>query len=403
MSLREGELSTSCDSRKKVCVVTTSPLVVNFFLGGILEVLARRFDVSLIVNTQDGTEFRCLPHEIRLLSVRIERKISPIRDLKALWHLFRIFHRERFDIVHSFAPKAGLLAMLAARFAGIPARVHTFQGEVWANRQGFFRWILKLMDTLTAHCASDSLVISRTEREFLMSEGVLEEKSSRILADGSVCGVELARFEVATQRRAAVRSRFAIELNDLVFLYLGRLTKDKGVLDLACAFSTVAARFDNVHLLVVGPDEEGLVPEIRRLSGDGNARVHVCGYTDHPEDYIGAADAVCLPSYREGLGMVLLEAGAAGLPAIASRIYGITDAVVEGETALLHRPGDVNELTEHLTTLIEDSECRSRMGARAHEWVARHFSHDRVMNAYIDYYERVLARSVTTGRRDIIS
>lgn len=388
---RKRQAVASASKRRRICIVTTTPLIVNFFLGGIIEALARRVEVSLIVNTQDGVAFRDLPEGIKLHSVQLERKIAPLKDLAALWRLWRIFRRERFDAVHSFAPKAGLLAMLAAKLAGVPVRVHTFQGEVWAARRGFFRWFLKSMDALTARCTTDGLVISRSERDFLLQHRVLEEERSRVLADGSVCGVELVRFETAARQRRALRSLLGFAPSDVVFLYLGRLTKDKGILDLARAFAAVADSFPDVHLLIVGPDEEDLEQVIRQLSGNDERRTHFHGYTDRPEEYIGAADVVCLPSYREGFGMVLIEAGAAGVPTIASRIYGIADAVVEGETALLHPPGDVTALTEQMIALAQDTERRRVMGLRAHEWVARRFSKERVIGAYLDYYERALA------------
>lgn len=367
-------------------MVTTSPLIVNFFLGGIIEKLTRRFEVSLILNTNEGTHLRRIPEDVHLFSVRLERKISLGRDILALGKLFLIFRREGFDAVHSFAPKAGLLAMLAAKIARIPVRIHTFQGEVWATRRGFLRMILKFMDTVTARCATNALVISHSEREFLIQEGVLDHNRSRVLADGSVCGVELKRFEATGPKREKIRAQLGINSNDLVFLYLGRLTMDKGVLDLVHAFVSIAARFQAAHLLIVGPDEEGLTLIIGQICRDVEQRVHIRGYTDQPEEFIAAADIVCLPSYREGFGMVLIEAGAAGIPVIASRIYGIADAVQEGETALLHRPGDVIELASHMTSLIENGERRMAMGVRAREWVTQRFSHERVLEAYLEYY-----------------
>lgn len=382
--------AVAADRRGKICIVTTTPLIVNFFLGNIIEALARRYVVSLIVNTDDGVTFRKLPSGIKVYSVPLERKTAPLKDLVASWHLWQIFRREHFDAVHSFAPKAGLLAMLAAKLAGIPVRIHTFQGEVWAARRGILRWLYKSLDTVTAKCTTDALVISHSERDFLIRQGVLVEDHSRVLADGSVCGVDATRFETAVRDSAAIRNQLGIAADKIVFLYLGRLTRDKGVLDLARAFAAVAARHNNTELLIVGPDEENLTSEIRRRCGNAGTRVHIHGYTDHPERYIGAADVVCLPSYREGFGMVLIEAGAAGLPVIASRIYGIADAILDSETALLHSPGDVAELANHMTTMIENPAQRRTMGIRAREWVSRRFSRDRVIEAYLDYYGQVL-------------
>ena len=177
-----------------------------------------------------------------------------------------------------------------------------------------------------------------------------------------------------------------------MFLYLGRINRDKGLLDLAQAFAEAGARHPNAHLLLVGPDEGNLRAELARAAAACAGRLHSAGLTDRPQDYFAAADVFCLPSYREGFGSTIIEAAAAGVPAIGSRIYGVSDAIVDGETGLLFEAGNAQELALSMGTLAGDASLRSRMGQKARERALRDFSSTVVTAALFEYYETLLAR-----------
>jgi glycosyltransferase involved in cell wall biosynthesis len=153
----------------------------------------------------------------------------------------------------------------------------------------------------------------------------------------------------------------------------------------------VAGEHRRAHLLLVGPDEEHLSPGIAEECSLFSDRVHTLGYTFTPERYVCASDILALPSHREGFGSVIIEAAAAGLPAVASRIYGITDAVVENETGLLHEPGDWNDLARQLERLLSDGELRHKLGSQARERAVREFQQDRLVQLLADFYEEILS------------
>lgn len=373
----------------RVCVVVTTPLIVRFFLTRHIVELSRRFDTTLVANTESDTYAPPPSLPVRVEKVQIARKIAPWRDLKALAHLICLFARERFDAVYAVTPKAGLLAMTAAALTGTPLRVHTFQGEVWAHRRGFMRHLLKTMDRITARAATHLLAVSHSEREFLEREGVTRPGSVTVLGRGSIGGVDLQRFAPDPAARSTVRAELAIPEGQVVCAYVGRLTVDKGVLDLARAFATLRAECPGLWLLLVGPDEDNLRPRIEAICG--GERLVFAGYTERPQRYMAAADMLCLPSYREGFGMVIIEAAAVGIPAVGSRVYGITDAVVEGETGLLFAPGDVADLTHKLRRLVASPELRTTLGRNAMERVKRDFSQAMVVDAFIRFFENLVA------------
>lgn len=371
--------------KEKVCLVVSSAMTVNAFLQEPIRRLCDCYDVYVVVNLGEGETLGGIAPLVTVLHVGIERKISPWRDLLALWQLITLFHHHKFKLVHSVTPKAGLLAMAAAFIAGVDVRIHTFTGQVWVTRSGMARWLLKNLDRLIARLTTYTLVDSASQRQFLLDEGVLDNKRSGVLAQGSISGVDVSRFRPDVQARSRIRGELHIPDEDTIFLFLGRLNRDKGVLDLAAAF----AALDDArsHLLVVGPDEGQIRPKMQELTLNCAVRVHFVEFTTRPESYMAAADVLCLPSYREGFGSVVIEAAAVGIPAIGSRIYGVVDAIAENESGLLFEARDVDVLRECLSVMAIDSSRRLQLGERARERALAEFSADRLADAWLNFYQ----------------
>lgn len=369
-----------------VCLTLTSPFVLNAFLQGHLSRLRQSFTVAVCVNRSESDIAVAEPEGVEVQDVEIRRKISPWYDVVALWKLWRFYWKRRFDAVVTITPKAGLLGMLAARLAGIPVRVHWFTGQVWATRKGMMRAILKKIDRVTASCATNILADSPSQMEFLVREGVVVGDKISVLGHGSISGVDTARFRPDPQARQRIRTELQIPSGAPCLVYVGRMSKEKGVPDLLTAFGRLREEFDDLHLILVGPDEEKLVPHAR------SPGLHVVGYTMNTEAYMAAADIICLPSYREGFGSVLIEGASCGLPAVAARIYGITDAVVENNTGLLHPPGDIAALADGLHRLVSDDDFRLRLGKNAYRRAVASFQASRVENLFSQFLGACLKR-----------
>lgn len=380
--------------RKKICIVATVPFPLTMFMKPHIAMLAEQYDVTLIANGAEQDFSSLLNENVRFIYVRIERKISLWRDMVALLQLYRIFRKEHFDVVHSLMPKTALLAMLAAFFFGVPYRIHTFTGQVWANKVGMARWGLKMLDKLIASCATGLLADSFSQRQYLISQYIVEKEKIVVLGNGSVCGVDVERFKPNLAVRHQIRTNLGIADNAIVYLFLGRLNKDKGIKDLAHAFAELAGNMPHAHLLVVGPDEGGMDMMLQLILAERSKQFHRVGFTNKPEDYMACADIFCLPSYREGFGSVLIEAAAVGVPAVASRIYGITDAVVDGETGILHQPKNIEELKVALLTLTNDASLREKMSKQAMARAYDFFSTDILVQAMRQYYQNLLSNSL---------
>jgi glycosyltransferase involved in cell wall biosynthesis len=371
--------------KKKLAYVVATPQTYLAFLKGHAEVLCDDYDITLLadfVSEPGVTGFDV----VKTIQVGLPRKISIVHDLAALISLIGILRAGKFDIVHSITPKAGLLANVAGLLARSPVRVHTYTGQVWATRRGFSRWLLKTMDKITLSSTTHALADSRSQAKFLTSEGFL--KQIRVLGDGAITGVDTKRFRPDEVVCRAVRQQHGLATDDFVFVFLGRLNRDKGVMDLLEGF----ARADldpSCKLLIVGPDEGGLAEVIKQSPLCKAGRVVLAGRSSQPERELNAGDALCVPSYREGFGMSVLEAATIGLPAIASRIYGLTDAVVEGETGIMHDAGNIEEIASCLSAFAADPARVRRMGKAARARVIDAFSPERVTGDLRAFYSEL--------------
>lgn len=363
-------------------------MTIKAFLYEPIKQLSQNYEISAICNIPGNESVDWLGSWATPIHISIERKISLLKDIKSLFCLIREFSKNRYDAVHSVTPKAGLLAMLAAFICRIPVRTHTFTGQVWVTKTGIKRKFLKSFDWLIAKLATHVLVDSNSQLRFLIGEGVVSENHAQVLAEGSISGVDVTRFSPDAASRASIRERFGLNSHDVLILYLGRLTYDKGLYDLASAFARIPSQ--QAHLLIVGPDEDNMRQELLNLAGDSQGRMHFVGFTNEPERFMAAADIFCLPSYREGFGSVIIEAAAVGIPAIGSDIYGISDAIEHNTSGLLFSPRDSNKLAFQLDLLIADSELRLRLGMQARARAIAKFSSEYVSRAWLDYYQRIL-------------
>ena len=381
----------------RICIVVTTEATVRVFLAAHLRALQSDYEVTVVANVTNPGLLGEIGVRGALVPVPLERRIALWADLKSLWRLYRLFRAGRFSIVQSMTPKAGLLAMLAAWAAGVPIRIHTFTGQVWATRSGLSRGLLKSIDRLIHKLTTVSLVDSASQREFLIAEGIATPPAISVLASGSVCGVDTARFRPDPVARATVRDRLHIPLTDILLLFVGRVTHDKGVLDLAAAFGTVADERSDVHLLIAGPDESRLRARLAAVCVRHATRLHVLDFVERPENVMAAADVLCLPSYREGFGSVVIEAAACGVPAVASRIYGVVDAVDAGRTGLLHAAGHVGELTDLLRLVVSNDDLRRTLGDAARARAVSEFAVERLTGALSSFYCGLLEKAGPRG------
>lgn len=380
----------------RIARISTVPFFMATQLKKQIETLSA-CGARVTVVTSEGPEsglLKTIPG-IELVQIDMPRSIAPYRDARALLYLWRLFRRERIQIAHSTTPKAGLLVAIAAYLAKVPIRLHTFTGQPWIGLRGVKHWLARsgdwLIGRLNTHCYADSA----SQRQFLIDQGVLQSGRITVLGDGSLAGVDTARFDhnrfPADQRRE-IKQALGIPATVPVLLFVGRITPDKGVGELLEAFAWLKADGSCAHLLLVGPldPDSGAGGSISAHALDAVRDVHYVGYSEQPERYMAIADILCLPSYREGFGTVVIEAAAMGLPSVGTSIYGLTDAVEDGVSGILVAPKSALHLKEALARLLEDEPLRHKMGVAARQRAQERFSADKVNAGVVAEYNRLL-------------
>lgn len=377
---------------KSIAIITSSPMSINFFLRDQINELSKLHKVTIITNLNIKNEnllYEISP-KIEIISVPIKREIKILSDFRALIILIKIFYFKKFNIIHSISPKAGFISMLSGWITRTPIRLHTFTGQVWVTKKGVFRFILKLIDSIIVKLSTKIIVDSFSQKEFLINEGVLKEKNySLVLGNGSISGVDLKRFYPDKIKRAKIRNKFNIKESDFLVLYLGRLKVDKGILDLIKAFKILKSQKLNSKLIIVGPDEDNIKNKLIKQSSSLDG-INFIPLTKKPEHFMMASDIFVLPSYREGFGSSIIEAAACGIPAVASNIYGLRDAVKNYETGLLFEPKSINQLSKAMLKLALDIKLCDLYGRQALLNAKKLYSQEILTNEIINLYASLL-------------
>ena len=378
--------------RNKICFVVAIPGTARAFLKDHFSVLTKTYEVHLVANFPDE-ESKQEYHEMGVIchNAPIERPISIVNDLKALFALYRIFKRERFDSTHSVTPKAGLLTSVASWMAGIKVRIHIYTGQVWATRKGMMRSLLKMMDKIIATFDNHILVDGNGQRQFLIKEGVLKSENSQVLANGSISGVKLERFVISDDVRRAERENFGFKDDDVVYIFLGRLNHDKGIGELYEAFNKLVVECPKSKLMLYGTDEENYEAKSSAYSNlKRNENFFYPGRTNKPYDALQGGDVFVLPTWREGFGSSVIEAQALGLPVITSDAYGVVDASVPNETGLRCKVNDPEGLYVCMKQYYEHPELIKIHGEAGKKRVFNLFDCNVVSAAWMKFYEELL-------------
>jgi glycosyltransferase involved in cell wall biosynthesis len=383
----------------KICRVATVPFFLQHHLRSqIIVTLAAGHSVTII--SSDGPEVKELIkiNDIKFEKINIARQINPLQDIVALWKLFVFFRKNRFEIVHSTTPKAGMLCAIAGILAGVQIRLHTFTGQPWVELKGLKRNIAITGDWLTAHLNTKCYADSISQREFLIEIGIANRQKIAVIGSGSLAGVDLNRFNKRKYASEAeiTRNELGVDSNTTVITFIGRLTRDKGVVELVDAFAKISSSKRKCVLLLVGPQEPERDPlPINTLNLiHNNDLIFEIGYTSKPEKFLAITDIFCLPSYREGFGNVVIEAAAMSVPTVGTDIVGLRDAIVNNKTGILVIPKNVESLFDGLESLISNPEMVLTMGANAEERARENYDSVQVNAKLLDEYGSLRQRYI---------
>ena len=371
----------------KVVRIVTAAYVVPWHLGNTLRRLPHDFDVAVV--GQEVSSNKGAYPGIHWVDIDLHRKINIFADLYSLWALCRFFRKYKPDIVHSIMPKAGLIGALAGFICRVPVRMHTFTGQIWVQKKPVARFFLYWLDRITNALNTVCLTDSPSQSKFLHQQGISNHGALLpVLGAGSLSGVDLARFDHLDRAAAAqLCTQLGIDTGAFVFAFIARKSRDKGAIDMITAFSKVASAYPEARLLFVGPDESS--GELGMLKSTTPAlfnNVVDIGRVENHEMYLSLSDVLCLPSYREGFGSIVIDAAAASVPAIGSNIVGLVDSIEDGKTGVLIPAGNIDALSRAMLSMMEDIQHCKEMGAAARRRVEAHFTADKMYGSLKNYY-----------------
>lgn len=378
--------------RLKITLVTTVPDTLASILIGQPNYLAKHFDISLVTGPGSLVERVEKNEGLAVRKVSMNRGISPLKDLISVWSMWRTLRRIRPDIVHSYTPKAGLVAMVSAKLCGVPIRVHTFTGLIFPTATGLKQRILIWVDRLICACATHIVpeglgVQSDLERYRITG------KPLKVIGHGNIAGVDTAHFNpeaIGVHAAAAeLRARLKLQPQAMVFCFVGRLNKDKGITELCAAFDALP---EQPHLLLVGGlDHSAPISNDLQEAIKNNPRIHALGFMEDIRPVLHLANVLVLPSYREGFPNVVLQAGSMKLPVIATDINGCNEIIEPGFNGWLVPPRDAKALMQAMQKAMQASDSSlKQMGESARSRVKQWFEQQQHWERMKSFYQGLL-------------
>jgi len=380
--------------KRKLFRVTTVPESLNILLRGQHKFMSTNgFEVIGISSAGNALYEVSQEEEIRVIEINMSRKITPIKDFLSVYNLYKLIKKEKPIIVHSHTPKAGVVAMMAAKIANVPIRLHTVAGLPLMEAKGIKRKLLNFVEKVTYACATRVYPNSKGLYDFIVEEELISSIKMKIIANGSSNGIDTSYFDserISEEQRHELRTKLNIQKTDFVFVFVGRLVGDKGINELIDAFARIKG--SNVKLLLVGGLESDLDPlkseTIHEI--DKNKNIISVGFQKDVRPYFAISHCLVFPSYREGFPNVVLQAGAMGLPSIVSNINGCNEIIQEGINGSIIPSKDRESLYKVMHKIISDEAWRKQLAGNARDIIVSHYEQKLVWDALLIEYNHLL-------------
>jgi len=339
---------------------------------------------------------------VKVREVEMTRQITPLKDLKSVWKLYKLFKKEKPAIVHTHTPKAGIVGMLAANLAGVPVRLHTVAGLPLMEAQGLKRFVLDTVEKLTYSSATKVYPNSKGLKEFILKHRFTNESKVKMIGSGSSNGIDTSFFNPSLYTedpRQELKAQLGIGEKDFVFVFVGRLVSDKGINELVKAFKGLTSqpvnRSTHYKLLLVGPLETELDPlQDQTLNEiESNPTIITTGFQPDVRPYFAISNALVFPSHLEGFPNVVMQAGAMSLPSIVTDINGCNEIIEDGKNGLVIPPKDTKALQEKMLRLVDDEQLCKHLASNSREMITSRYEQKLVWEALLEEYKRLLVNS----------
>jgi len=343
--------------KKKIIRVTTIPLSLEKLLGGQMSYMKTFYNVIAVSSDKEKLEEVGVAEGVDTYYIQLTRKITPIKDLVAVWKMYTFLKKEKPFIIHSHTPKAGLVSMLAAKLAGVPNRLHTVAGLPLLESTGLKRVVLDFVEKLTYKCATKVYPNSNALKNIIIDNKLAKQNKLKVIGYGSSNGINLDYFNpknFTAEDVLTLKKQLGIKSENYVYIFVGRIVKDKGINEVIESFVQVNLENPNTKLVLVGPFEADLDPikpeNFKEIKNNKN--IIEIGYVNDVRPYFLIANTLVFPSYREGFPNVVMQAGAMGLPSIVSNINGCNEIIEDKKNGLIIPVKDAVSLTASMKELL---------------------------------------------------
>jgi glycosyltransferase involved in cell wall biosynthesis len=387
-------------STHKLIRITTVPVSLSVLLKDQLRYMSDHFDVLAVSSPDKMLEQVGVREGVKTASIGMTRAITPVKDIKALWQLYRLLKKEKPAIVHTHTPKAGLLGMMASRLAGVPIRMHTVAGLPLMENTGVKRKVLDLVERLTYSCATGVYPNSKHLAGFILQNRFCKAQKMKVLGNGSSNGINTCFFEPGDELNKTaceLKKKFGLGEKDFVFIFVGRLVKDKGIEELVEAFSRLKEKHPQIKLLLVGPYEperDPLAPATRKVIETDTAIIHA-GFQQDIRPFLMISQALAFPSYREGFPNVPMQAGCFGLPSIVTDINGCNEIIENEKNGLIIPAKDVAELQRAMERLLTNSALYLTLQSNARKMIVDRYEQKQLWELLLkEYHDQLRAHAI---------
>lgn len=372
---------------KKICFVTTVSITIKSFLLQFKDYLINNgYDVTFVCNT-DESMYELCNSQVHYIPVPMKRGVG-LDGISVINKLTKIFRENKFDIIQYSTPNAALYASIAAKKAGCANRLYCQWGIRYMGFDGGIkRIIFKGIEKKVCKKSSVIECESHSIYKFSINEKLYPEQKASVIWNGSACGVDLNKYRIDKKAiwREEIRSELKITENTPVFGYVGRITRDKGANELLTAFREVVKSKD-AYLLMIGmfDDANTIEADLRKWAEESKNVIFV-DWTDKVEKYYSAMDVFCSLSYREGFGLVVIEAAAMGLPGIVTDVPGQVDTIEPNVDGWSVPAKDVDRVISTIEHCIDNPEEVRKYGRSARRHVEEKYEQNELFKRLTEH------------------
>lgn len=370
----------------------------NHLINGQMAFMSENnFEVIMISSDGEGLknviENEKCPHFI----IPFTRKISPIKDLIAVFILYRFLIKEKPDIIHTHTPKAGTLGMIAAFLARIPVRLHTVAGLPLMEATGLKRIVLNFVEKLTYKCSTKVYPNSHELKKIILQKKFTNKDKIKVIGNGSSNGIDTSYFDselFSANQKLKLKSKLGIGINDFVFVFVGRLVGDKGINELVEAFNKICLVEKKIKLLLVGPYEDELDPlqQKTKLLINNNENIISVGYKKDVRPYFAISNSLVFPSYREGFPNVVLQAGSMGLPSIVTDINGCNEIIDNKINGLIIIKKSVSAVYDAMLKMYNNEDLYNKLKSKSRNVIKNKFERKYFWDQLLIEYKSLMNR-----------